>query len=154
MELADLNIGLSHLSDAKHALKFNKMEQFKYFINQSYLKGREALYKVDNIIYKIYVYSLIIFNGFLIFSEYGKDFISGMSQIKKILHEMNMDKRLNRKLKNALNKSFYWKQKQKLLISHCILFSTKISLLIRSVNARITQNNLQRYHDPEQVYSI
>ena len=137
LQMSDLNVSLSHLSDAKHALSRGNMKRFEWFIEQSYMKAREAQYKVPNDIYRIYVYSLLIFNGFLIFSDFGKDYVSGLSHIMKCLSEINFDNSLNTKLDNSLKSYFYWTQEEKCLIAHSTLFSCKVSALIRAIQYKI-----------------
>ena len=137
LQMSDLNVSLSHLSDAKHALDMNNISRFKYFIEQSFLKAREAQYKIPNLLYKMYIYSIIIFDGFLIFSDFGKNYVSGLYFIRKTLYEIQNDHNLNNTLNTALNSYFYWNKQQKLLIAHCILFSTKICSLIRAIKSKI-----------------
>ncbi|ETO28858.1 hypothetical protein RFI_08259 [Reticulomyxa filosa] len=144
LQMSDLNVSLSHLSDAKLALQRNQMQRFQYFIEQSYGKAREAQHKVTDCVSKIYVYSLLLFNGFLIFSDFGMDFLSGLSYIQKMLGEIHYDTTLTSKLKEALSSYFYWTNNQKILIAHCVLFSTKISALIRSIANKIETEHFFR----------
>eukprot|EP01083_Nonionella_stella_P002455 7088_1 len=137
LQMADLNVSLSHLSDAKHALHMNNVKRFKYFIEQSYLKAREALYKLENhLLYKVYVYSILIFDGFMMFSDYGEDLFAGLCFIQKLLSEIQSDQALNEALNKSLN-AWRWNTFDKTLIGHCILFSTKIASLVRAVKNRI-----------------
>eukprot|EP01084_Bolivina_argentea_P066530 121274_1 len=140
LQMADLNVSLSHLSDAKHALYMNNTKRFRYFIEQSYLKAREALYKITNLLYKIYCYSLLLFDGFMMFSDFGNNLKDGLCFIKKLLREIQSDHVLNDTLNTSLN-SWRWNIFDKTLIGHTILFSTKISSLVRVVTNKIINEN-------------
>lgn len=140
LTMADLKVALSHLGDAKHALSRGNVKRFRFFIEESYLKSREALYKMGGrILYKIYVYSILCFDGFLLFSEFGADLRGGLLFIRKLLHEMQCDDTLNAKLTESL-KSWRWSSFDKTLIAHSVLFGVKICALIRAIANRMTHD--------------
>jgi len=150
LQISELNVALSHLSDAKHALNINNIKRFRYFIQQSYLKSREALYKITNIKYllhKVYCYSVIIFTGFFIFSEFGNNLHDGLSFIHKVSKEIQSDVMLNDRLNGSLN-GYYWNKFDRILVSHCCLFSCKLSSLIRAIHHKI---KTQQPHGPKKM---
>ena len=101
------------------------------------MKAREALYKMGNrILYKIYVYSILCFDGFFLFSEFGRDLRGGLLFIRKLLNEMQCDELLNVKLTESL-KSWRWNSFDKTLIAHSVLFGVKICGLVRAIRNRI-----------------
>jgi len=150
LQISDLNVALSHLSDAKHALNLNNIKRFKYFIEQSYMKARESLYKIGDlkyILHKVYCYSIIVFAGFFLFSEFGSNLLDGLAFIFKVTKEIQSDSALNGILNKSLN-AYYWNKYDRVLVSHCCLFSVKLSSLIRAIHGKLkTYNqNITKYN--------
>eukprot|EP01084_Bolivina_argentea_P034264 63404_1 len=78
-------------------------------------------------------YSIKLFCGFCIFSNYGNNILLGLQNINDTLNELNNHTFLDKTLYNIVSSNIFWKYYQREFVTNVVKFSVSVRLFVKTI---------------------
>ena len=131
---SDFKEAMNWFKEAWTALSGKNIELFKNCVSKSYDKSMAAITRIQsNPCNLLGAYSVKIFCGFCIFSNYGENILLGLQHINDTLNELNNHSLLDKSLYNIVSSNIFWKYHQREFVTNVVRFSVSVRSFVKNI---------------------